>query len=255
MVFPKRKSAAKKSSPQKTERQAAPASTRQKSFGSFFQRKKVEEAVVEPEAIALSLTRSLRSANMPSKAQEDAISDSKKVRGALVAIEAILYAMDQAREAILQCHEIVESASHTDDLGGRALLAEKYDEARVMLDQVAAETESPGKELISIPGQSHDLELSGRARYSIAGFCVGTEEHALNLPPPLTAFADDDEIEHTKLALDAAATRVSRATASYCRDAKVLMTRIAELTNKLERMGVDQDMTAAAPSPNLVAAQ
>lgn len=225
MVFPKRKSAASN----QTKKPAEPAKARH----SLFKRKIVDAPQIAPESINRGLSRALRSAKMPSKSYEDAVSDTENVRSSLVAIEAVLYAMDRVRETITECLEIVESAALTEDLGGRALLAEKYDESRLSLDQIADETDEAGVDLIKIQGGAMSVEITGCARYSIAGFCVGTEEHALNLPPPLTAFADSDEIEHTKLLLETALARVTRATTSYCKDAKFLMTRIAELNKKL----------------------
>ncbi|MEO1150579.1 MAG: hypothetical protein AAFW83_06255 [Pseudomonadota bacterium] len=232
MVFPKRKPSPKKAS-------ALARAKSEEKRGSFFKRKTVEEPVVAPETLAVGLSRALRTANMPRKAQEDAVQDTEKVRNALVVIEAILYAMDQAREIITHCTEIIDSANLTDDLGGRAMLAEKYDELRLSIDKLAEADDDLVTDLTSRPGATLDLELTGRARYSIAGFCLGTDDHALNLPPPLTAFADDDEIEHTHLALDHAASRVTRATASYCRDAKFLMACIGDLNRKLASFGID----------------
>ncbi|MEM1193035.1 MAG: hypothetical protein AAGH42_06535 [Pseudomonadota bacterium] len=239
MVFPKRKPSTKKPAATSAQAQAKTTAKAPKKRGSFFKRKTVDEPVVAPETLAVGLSRALRTANMPRKAQEDAVQDTEHVRHALIVIEAILYAMDQARETITQCSEIIESAKLTEDLGGRAMLAENYDDLRLSLDKLAETDDEVVAELISAPGATLDLALTGRARYSIAGFCLGTDDHALNLPPPLTAFAADDEIEHTQLALDHAAGRVTRATASYCRDAKFLMACIGDLNKKLAEFGMD----------------
>ncbi|WP_428408759.1 hypothetical protein [Hyphococcus sp.] len=154
------------------------------------------------------------------------------VRDALAAIEAALYAIDRVRDILEQACEVALSAKDVDEAGGRALLAESYDELRLSINE-ALEKIDPRAAVLIGKGQRHiDVTLAGRARYSVSPFRLDVSEKGLDLPPPADAFATYEEIDDILDHLDKALGKADRAAASYCRDAQYLIARMkADLAN------------------------
>lgn len=233
MVFPSRKTKTAHTPPhedggQPTSNPPQPASGEKRKLSSLFRRKMAEAPTLSPAEIQAGLSRAMRTPNVKPTSIDTKSQDIDHARKALVAIEAALYAMDKGRDIITQAIEITQSARDTEELGARALLAEKYDELRLSIDAISAETDETSIQLIGPEAANLDVEMDGRARYSIACFRLNTDSGALNLSPPLSAFEDDDEIETAVIELNSALNRVEKATASFCRDAKFLMARISE---------------------------
>lgn len=154
------------------------------------------------------------------------------VREALTAIEAALYAIDRVRDILEQACEVTISAKDVDEVGGRALLAESYDELRLSINEALDKIDPRAAVLIG-KGQRHiDVLLGGRARYSVSPFRLDVSEKGLDLPPPSDAFASYEEIDDILDHLDKALGRADCAAASYCRDAQYLIARMkADLAN------------------------
>ncbi len=194
-------------------------------LSNLFRRKPIENNVPEINLNA-GLSRALKTPKINKKSAEDEANNQHAGTQALVAIEAVLYVMDRTREIISQCVEIAQSAKNTKEPGARALLAESYDELRLSIEEIANETDENGDLLIGPNAKNLEIEMTGRARYSVASFRLDCTPNGLNLPPPLNAFAEDEEIDNTLLQLQKVQDRVDRATAGYCRDAKFLMSRL-----------------------------
>ncbi len=154
------------------------------------------------------------------------------VRDALSAIEAALYAIDRVRDILEQACEVAISAKDVDDAGGRALLAESYDELRLSINDSLDKIDPRAAVLIG-KGQRHiDVMLGGRTKYSVSPVRLDVSEKGLDLPPPAEAFAHYEEIDIVLDHLDKALGRADRAAASYCRDAQYLIARMkADLEN------------------------
>ncbi len=148
------------------------------------------------------------------------------VRDALSAIEAALYAIDRVRDILEQACEVAISAKDVGEAGGRALLAESYDELRLSINEALDKIDPRAAVLIG-KGQHHiDVLLGGRTKYSVSPIRLDVSEKGLDLPPPVDAFATYDEIDNVLSQLDLALGRADRAAASYCRDAQYLIARM-----------------------------
>lgn len=175
--------------------------------------------------VAGGLNRALRNAQQRAEHRSSTI-DENPVRDALTAIEAALYAIDRVRDILEQACEVTISAKDVDDAGGRALLAESYDELRLSINE-ALEKIDPRAAVLIGKGQRHiDVMLGGRTRYSVSPMRLDVSENGLDLPPPAEAFATYEEIDEILAHLDTALGRADRAAASYCRDAQYLIARM-----------------------------
>ena len=148
------------------------------------------------------------------------------VRDALTSIEAALYAIDRVRDILEQACEVALSAKSVEEEGGRALLAESYDELRLSIND-SLDKIDPRAAILIGKGQRHiDVMLGGRAKYSVSPMRLDVSEKGLDLPPPVEAFSSYEEIDIILDHLDKALGRADRAAASYCRDAQYLIARM-----------------------------
>ncbi|PQA89325.1 hypothetical protein [Hyphococcus luteus] len=181
--------------------------------------------------VAGGLDRALRNrkANIEEPSEE---TRENPVRDALTAIEAALYAIDRVRDILEQACEVALSAKDVEDEGGRALLAESYDELRLSINDSLDKIDPRAAVLIG-KGQRHiDVMLGGRTKYSVSPMRLDVSEKGLDLPPPAEAFSSYEEIDIVLDHLDKALGRADRAAASYCRDAQYLIARMkADLEN------------------------
>ncbi|MEL7028482.1 MAG: hypothetical protein AAGL49_04560 [Pseudomonadota bacterium] len=181
-------------------------------------------AEIEDVDVSVGLNRALaharsRSAKLRTRAHED-------IAFALQAIEAALFAIDEIRGLLEEAGEVVEAARAAPDLGGRALLAERYDDLRLAVDEIAGSAEFEGVSLLSEDARSLEVELGRKARYLVAPLRLAVSAKGLHLPPPEDAFAETEEIDRVAEKIAAGQKRVSRATETYCRDAQVLGARL-----------------------------
>ena len=178
--------------------------------------------------VAAGLDRALKSTQTAVDAEQAAKQEEQAnpVRDALSAIEAALYAIDRVRDILEQACEVAVSARDIDEVGGRAMLAESYDELRLSIDEALEKVDPRAAVLIGKNHRHLDVTLGGKARYSVSPVRLDIGEKGLNLPPPHDAFADTGEIEAVLEQLDKALSRADRAAASYCRDAQYLIARM-----------------------------
>ena len=205
-------------------------SSEQTGFGGFLRRKKVETENDLPEMdVAGGLNRALRMTAGSGKSADLAV-DVDHLRSALAAIEAALFTLDQARDIIEEAYEVVLSAQDTDDEGGRALLAESYDELRLSIGALAEGVDERAASLIGKAQRQMDVKLGGKAHYSISPFRLDISDRGLDLSPPRDAFSTTAEIEAVLTELDRALGKADRAANGYCRDAQFLINRMKEDT-------------------------
>lgn len=148
------------------------------------------------------------------------------VRDALAAIETALYAIDRVRDILEQACEVALSAKSVEEIGGRALLAESYDELRLSINDSLEKVDPRAAVLVGKTQRHIDVALGGKARYSVSPMRLDVSDKGLNLPPPRDAFATYEEIDEALEQLDKALHRADRAAASYCRDAQYLIARM-----------------------------
>ena len=176
--------------------------------------------------VAAGLTRALRETNGKKDEPDVCHLDENPVREALTAIEAALYAIDDVRDILEQACDVVVSAKDAPDAGGRALLAESYDELRLSINRSVKAADNSAAALVGKEARHMDVNLGGKTHYSISAVRLDAGERGLNLTPPREAFEDDEEINLTLDELDKALGRADRAAANYCRDAQYLIARM-----------------------------
>ena len=149
------------------------------------------------------------------------------IREALASIEAALYSIDQVRDVLEQAYDVAISAQDVEDAGGRALLAESYDELRLSINALIEKFDEHAAVLIGKDQHHIDVSLGGKAHYSISPTRLDVSSKGLSLDPPRDAFATFEEISAILEELDNAVKKADRAAAGYCRDAQFLIARIS----------------------------
>lgn len=158
------------------------------------------------------------------------------VHDALAAIEAALYSIDQIRDIIEQAYDVALSAREVEDAGGRALLAESYDDLRLSINTTIDNIDDQGASLIGKSQHHIDVPLGGKAHYSISPTRLDVSSKGLNLDPPRDAFATFDELTQIMEELDKAIKRADRTAAGYCRDAQYLIARLNSKTDESDAL-------------------
>ena len=184
-----------------------------------------EEAAIPAIDITAGLNRVLKNRQTSDDKSIEKV-DDEPIRLTLAAIEAALYSIDQIRDIIEQAYDVALSARDVEDAGGRALLAESYDELRLSINSTIENLDEQAGVLIGKDQRHIDVHLGGKAHYSISPTRLDASSKGLNLDPPRDAFATFDEITQIMEELDAATKRADRAAAGYCRDAQFLIARL-----------------------------
>jgi signal transduction histidine kinase len=187
-------------------------------------RRDVEAEHLPAIDVAAGLNRILRATPAVSEAERK--TDLDPIRNALASIEASLYAIDTIRDIIEQAYEVAISAQDVEDAGGRALLAESYDELRLSINRAVDDLDERASALLGRNSRNLDVKLGGKAHYSISPTRLDVSPKGLNLEPPREAFATFDEINLVLSELDGALKKADRAAAGYCRDAQFLIARM-----------------------------
>lgn len=205
----------------------APDASRKKNpLGGLLGRKGAAEADALPEAdLQAGMARALRA--VASQAEAEPASDGDPIRDALSSIEAALYSIDTVRDLIEQAYEVTLSAQDVEDAGGRALLAESYDDLRLSINKTIDGLDERAAALIGKNPHHLDVKLEGKAHYSVTPTRLDISAKGLNLDPPRDAFATFEEITQVLGELDSALKKADRAAAGYCRDAQFLIARLA----------------------------
>jgi len=211
---------------QAEEKPAGKKSKRSPLAGLFGQKRADDDAALPEVDFAAGLSRVLRTTSNSSAAKTSPVENVDPIREALASIEAALYAIDSVRDIIEQAYEVTLSANDVEDVGGRALLAESYDELRLSIDATLDKLDERAAILISKKSRQIDVKLGGKAHYSISPARLDSSPNGLNLDPPRDAFATFEEITAVMEELDSALKKADRAAAGYCRDAQFLIDRL-----------------------------
>lgn len=196
-------------------------------FGRSSEKQNQDEILPEMD-VEGGLGRALRLAsNAPVVHRDDGASHDENVREALTSIEGALFTIDRVRDYIEQAYEVALSAQDVEDVGGRALLAESYDELRLSINAAIEAVDDRAATLVGKNQRQIDVRLGGKAHYSISPVRLDVTARGLNINPPRDAFATFEEITAALEELDSALKKADRAAASYCRDAQFLMQRVA----------------------------
>lgn len=203
---------------------AGEKSAKRSPLGALLGRRDDDADELPAVDVAAGLSRALRI--QPHQTANDRKPDLDPIRAALSAIEASLYAIDAIRDIIEQAYEVAISAQDVEEAGGRALLAESYDELRLSITKAIDDLDERASALIGKTQRNLDVKLGGKAYYSVSPTRLDLSAKGLNLDPPRDAFATFDEINNVLAELDTALKKADRAAAGYCRDAQFLMARM-----------------------------
>jgi len=192
----------------------------------FHKKNKQAESDTEQE---IDLTRSLgRALHNPLK---NTLANNDAMRSAIIRILGVLegafFAIDRIKELTLEASHLVLKASANDDLGNRALLAERYDELRQSIDQVIEDCDEPAKALIGPAAQPLLLQISPTTTYTVPGTRLDCEKDGLNLIPPISGFSESEEISQILRVLDKALARIDSVERSLMKDAQHLTEKIS----------------------------
>lgn len=199
--------------------------SKKNAFAALLGRKSDAHADEMPQIdLQGGVNRALR--NTSNQAEPARKEDDSPVREALASIESALYSIDTIRDIIEQAYEVTLSAQDVEDAGGRALLAESYDELRLAINKAIDELDERAAMLIGKNAHNLEVKLGGKAHYSVSAARLDVSAKGLNLDPPRDAFATFDEITRVVEELDGALKRADRAAAGYCRDAQFLIARM-----------------------------
>ena len=146
------------------------------------------------------------------------------IRAALGAIEDALIAVDAIRAALDEAAELAADALASKDEGRRAILAERYDDLRQAINESCGATTREADCLTAHVKARIEVSLDpkGRARHVVRGCDLSTGAQGLDLPPPLEAFATDEEIAGVTAAVALAFQRLDRAAQIFLDDAGAL---------------------------------
>ena len=187
-------------------------------------------ALKTPEQEAGDVMRSLaRALNNPLKSTEKPSNrQSQNLRHTLRAIEASFYLLDQLRDVIVEACHLVLRANVIEDLAGRALLAEQYDELRNSIERLIAGAEEEAAALLGPAAEGITATLNATSTYTVFPTRLGLSEDSIDLPPPVEGFADTAEVARILGKLDKALDTLDQVSASYMKDAQYLMTKLGQ---------------------------
>lgn len=202
----------------------APPKPRKAGFSALLGRKPAAEEPDMPAMdVAGGVSRALRprpSGDAPRRDEDDTI------RAALGTIESALFAVDTVRDILEQALDVVHTASDVDDPGGRALLAESYDDIRLSIARTIEALDPRAAALVGKAPHNLDVKLGGKAHYSVSAYRLDLSAKGLHLDPPREAFATKEEIARVVAEIDAALKKADRAASAFCRDAQFLIARM-----------------------------
>jgi hypothetical protein len=146
------------------------------------------------------------------------------IRIALASIEDALIAIDAIRAALDEAGELTIEALAARDEARRALYAERYDDLRHAITEASGATTKAADCLTAHARARLEviLDPAGRSRHVVRGCDLSSGSEGLDLPPPLEAFAADEEIEQARGSIAAAFARLDRAAQIFLDDASAL---------------------------------
>ena len=148
----------------------------------------------------------------------EAVIDEPDPRAQAVAMLDACLAVAREASGVMReaAAHVIEAAGEADE-APRALLAERYDDARGRIDAMRADMPDDARTLLGEEAAVLDVPLRG-AVYAVAPFPLGTGEAGLDLPPPEDGFASHQEVAETLRRVELALERLSRVRAVYAAD-------------------------------------
>ena len=198
-------------------------------IGKFTSKNNVAIATeANKDALAASLRRALHNP-LQNDHKPPENPDNKGLRAALRAIESALFVMDDMREKLIEASQLVLKAGSSSTDGGRALLAERYDEIRLSFDPIVKNADPDAQKLLGAKSGALTVRIGG-AQYAIACAKVDISKNGLNLPPPLDAFMSDKEIAETLQHIKKATEKIAEIADGYLSDAIFLSQKLVKNT-------------------------
>ena len=188
----------------------------------FGLKKKTEDVAVDFSA---PLERALKNPLQPQEVVTD-YKPSPELRETLSAIEASFYVIDQVREVLIEASQLVLRAKDIEELAGRALLAEQYDELRQSITHILEDADADALKLLGPDAKPKSATLSSHSNYTVDPACLDVSEDGLDLPPPAEAFSSTAEVADVLGHLEKALAKVDRTAGYYMKDAQFLISRL-----------------------------
>lgn len=183
-----------------------------------------------------------------------------RIATALSTIETAVLAIDAVSERLREAGDLAQSASTSSDLGRRALLAGRYDDVRAEIDATVGSATHNRVNLINgrlIGGQRATFEIAldeeGRAGIALSVVNLTTGAGGLELSPPRSAFAEDDEIAMIMREIAAAQVHVGNVSLRFADHAALIADRLARLQELAGTQSIETGLPTGAdmepPSP------
>lgn len=172
------------------------------------------------ETLARALNNPLKSTPQPESR------NAQDLRFTLRAIESSFYLIDQIREVLVEACHLVLRANAIDDMAGRALLAEQYDELRQSIERLIDGAEDEAATLIGPKAKGIVTTLNSVSSYTVLPSQLSLAEGGIDLPPPTEGFTDTQEIADILGKLDSALEKLDSVSAFYLKDAQYLMSKL-----------------------------
>lgn len=175
-----------------------------------------------PEELAIGVARARLA--LARRVGRGGASHLQAARDGLAKIEEALVAIDAIRAALDEAADLIDEAVVSPDAARRALLAERYDDLRSAINEASGAMDPERGQLTAHPKARLEVALDwqGRARHVVRGADLSSGATGLDLPPPLEAFEPDEEVEAARAALAQAHGRLDRAASIFLDDAAAL---------------------------------
>ena len=152
----------------------------------------------------------------PSANEADGLTPDARL-AAVAALAEALRVVTKAAGVMREAAELVIEAAGEPDEGPRALLAERYDDARMRVDAFQEAMPAAAEPLLGLQAATLEVPLRG-ATYAVAPFPLVTGEAGLDLPPPEDGFATHGEVADTLRRVELALERLARLRAVWTAD-------------------------------------
>ncbi len=149
-----------------------------------------------------------------------------ELKNILSAIESSFYVIDQIRETVAEAAELALRAKDIEEIAGRALLAEQFDELRQSVENTLKLADEDAQKLLGPAAKPLSGILNQHSKYTVDPACLDLSDAGLGLPPPVEAFASTAEIARTLKALDLALAKIDLVSADYMKDTQFLAARL-----------------------------
>ncbi|MEN6542939.1 hypothetical protein [Parvibaculum sp.] len=215
-------------------------------------KKKKRRPPTKPRAPRSAVARALRH-TAAGAGSRSAAELGQRIATSLSTIETAVLAIDTVGERLREALDLVHAAMATEDPGHRALFAGRYDDLRAEIDAAVGSASHNRINLINgrLIGGKHqalDIELNedGRAGVAVHVVNLTTGAGGLELSPPRSGFAEDEELSLIAGEITAAQTLVTQVSERFLDHAALIADRLARLQSAAGPRSIEPELPTGA---------